>query len=402
LASLLFAFLESQSGSACHPRAAAHDAYTPSAGRVVLPHPLCLSSWPARFSDVDGPLIWIRLAGFLDPAGEFAKILLTDLSRRPTGRQARRFSSSLGRQSSPRASDFSALPRTWLCPLLAPAVLICNLARADGGPLTWARRLLFSSVRRAARGRHRTRQLVNRRVVLVSVRSLVAYSSSHVQTAWGRVAAPFSSTIHTYDGYSLRQFSVRLGAPAGACRNRSRLGSETPRTFSTALLPRFIISSFGGTRPVRAVAFARDRRAVHNRRAFSSSRSRPLSAVRYSFGKLLAAGLFFLVASLSRVVAGVLRPGAQTGLTTHSCPRRLLASSPNYRSPSPCCSGVDSPAGPCAPTVRARSIRSQVRNDAGDPDSDRQNQAVRRGRRRAGFLAVIQPQLRACRQGATR
>ncbi len=99
------------------------------AGIVLLILPAVL---PARFSEVNGARIWIRLAGFSIQPGEFAKILLTIfgaaylVAKRDVLAQAgRRLGFSIGRRfigiDLPRGRDFGPLLAAWL---LGIAVLV--------------------------------------------------------------------------------------------------------------------------------------------------------------------------------------------------------------------------------------------------------------------------------------
>lgn len=256
---------------------------------------------PARFSEVNGARIWIRVAGFSLQPGEFAKILLTIFGasylvakRDVLALAGKRF---LGIDF-PRGRDFGPLLAAWL-------VCIGVLVRGHdlGTSLMFFGLfvvLLYVATERAS--------WVIVGSALFAGGAYVAYQLfGNVQTRVGVWLHPFSA-VHIEDGYQLRQslFGLGTGGIFGA-----GLGGGHPELVPLPATD-FIISSFGEEIGLFGLVGVLMLYALFIARGLAAG-----LAVRDAFGKLLATGLAFLVAlQLFVVVAGVTRLLPETGLTT--------------------------------------------------------------------------------------
>jgi cell division protein FtsW (lipid II flippase) len=256
---------------------------------------------PARFSEVNGARIWIRVAGFSLQPGEFAKILLTIFGasylvakRDVLALAGRRFAGI----DFPRGRDFGPLLAAWL-------VCIGVLVRGHdlGTSLMFFGLfvvLLYVATERASW------PIVG--IVLFAGGAYLSYQLfGNVQTRVGVWLHAFSP-VHIDDGFQLRQslFGLGTGGIFGA-----GLGGGHPELVP---LPDtdFIISSFGEEIGLFGLVGLLMLYALFVARGLAAG-----LAVRDAFGKLLATGLAFLVAlQLFVVVAGVTRLLPETGLTT--------------------------------------------------------------------------------------
>jgi cell division protein FtsW (lipid II flippase) len=268
------------------------------AGVVLLLLPALL---PARFSEVNGARIWIRVAGFSLQPGEFAKILLTVfgasylVSKRDVLSLAgRRFAGI----DLPRGRDLGPLLAAWLICIgvlvrghdLGTSLLFFGLFVV----------LLYVATERAS--------WVFIGMVLFAGGAYVAYQIfGTVQirvSVWLHVFAP----LHNDDGYQLRQslFGLGTGGIFG-----TGLGGGHPELVPLPATD-FIISSFGEEIGLFGLIGLLMLYVLFVARGLAAG-----LAVRDAFGKLLATGLAFLVAlQLFVVVAGVTRLLPETGLTT--------------------------------------------------------------------------------------
>jgi cell division protein FtsW (lipid II flippase) len=263
---------------------------------LVLPAVL-----PARFAEVNGARIWIRVAGFSLQPGEFAKILLTIFGaaylvakRDVLSLAGRRF---LGIDL-PRGRDFGPLLAAWL-------VCIAVLVRGHdlGTSLMFFGLfvvLLYVATERIS--------WVIIGVILFAGGAYVAYQLfSTVQTRVGVWLHPFAAN-HAADGYQLRQslFSLGTGGIFG-----TGLGGGHPELVPLPATD-FIISSFGEEIGLFGLVALLVLYGLFISRGLAAG-----LACRDSFGKLLATGLSFLVGlQLFVVVGGVSRLLPETGLTT--------------------------------------------------------------------------------------
>jgi cell division protein FtsW (lipid II flippase) len=270
---------------------------------------------PARFSEVNGARIWIRVAGFSIQPGEFAKILLTLfgaaylVSKRDVLALAgRRLGMRIGRRfvgiDLPRGRDFGPLLAAWL---------ICIGVLVRGHDLGTS--LLFFGVFVVLL--YVTTERVSWVIIGILLFAVGAYVSYQlfgtVQTrvgVWLHVFDKLPNGVyqHDQDGYQLRQslFGLGTGGIFGA-----GLGAGHPELVP---LPQtdFIISSFGEEVGLFGVVALLTLYALFVARGLAAALS-----VRDAFGKLFAMGLSFLVAlQLFVVVAGVTRLLPETGLTT--------------------------------------------------------------------------------------
>ncbi|MEO6886494.1 MAG: FtsW/RodA/SpoVE family cell cycle protein [Jatrophihabitantaceae bacterium] len=264
---------------------------------------------PARFAEVNGARIWIRVAGFSIQPGEFAKVLLTifgaaylvakrdvlSLAGRRIGLTVR--SRFIGLDL-PRGRDFGPLLVAWL-------VCIAVLVRGHdlGTSLLFFGLfvvLLYVATERVS--------WVVIGVLLFALGAFVSYQLfSTVQTrvgVWLHLFAP----AHGGDGYQLRQslYGLGTGGLFGA-----GLGGGHPELVPLPATD-FIISSFGEEVGLFGLIAILMLYVLFVVRGLSAA-----LAVRDAFGKLLATGLSFLVAlQLFVVIAGVTRLLPETGLTT--------------------------------------------------------------------------------------
>ena len=275
-------------------------------GLILLILPSIL---PARFSEVNGARIWIRVAGFSIQPGEFAKILLTifgaaylvskrDVLSLAGKRLGFRMRSHFIGMDLPRGRDFGPLLVAWL---LCIAVLVSG--HDLGTSLMFFG--LFIVLLYAATER------VSWIVVGLLLFALGAYVSYQifgtVQTRVG-VWLHLFSPAHDNDGYQLRQslFGLGTGGIFG-----TGLGGGHPELVPLPATD-FIISSFGEELGLFGLVAILLLYALFVVRGLAAA-----LGVRDAFGKLLAMGLSFLVAlQVFVVVAGVTRLLPETGLTT--------------------------------------------------------------------------------------
>jgi cell division protein FtsW (lipid II flippase) len=264
---------------------------------------------PARFSEVNGARIWIRVAGFSIQPAEFAKILLTifgaaylvakrdvlSLAGRRVGFAVR---SRFVGFDLPRGRDLGPLLAAWL---VCIGVLVRG--RDLGTSLLFFGLfvvLLYVTTERIS--------WVVIGVLLFAAGAYVCYQLfATVQTRVGVWLHPFAAA-HLDDGYQLRQslFGLGTGGIFG-----TGLGAGHPELVPLPATD-FIISSFGEEIGLFGVAGLLVLYMIFVVRGLAAA-----LAVRDAFGKLLATGLSFLVAlQLFVVVAGVTRLLPETGLTT--------------------------------------------------------------------------------------
>lgn len=256
---------------------------------------------PARFSEVNGARIWIRLAGFSIQPGEFAKILLTIfgasylVSKRDVLSLAgRRFAGI----DLPRGRDLGPLLAAWL---------ICIGVLVRGHDLGTS--LMFFGVFVVLL------YVATERIGWVVVGLLLFAGGAYVAyQLFGTVQVRVGVWLHTFapehvnDGFQLRQ--SLYGLSAGGLFGTG-LGAGHPELIPLPATD-FIVSSFAEESGLFGIAALLTLYAVFVARALSAA-----VAVRDAFGKLLATGLAFLVAlQLFVVVAGVTRLLPETGLTT--------------------------------------------------------------------------------------
>lgn len=263
---------------------------------LILPSVL-----PASISEVNGARIWIRLHGFSIQPGEFAKILLTIFGAAYLV-EKREVLALAGRRVLgvvfPRGRDFGPLLLAWI---------ICLGVLIRGHDLGTS--LLFYGVFIVLL------YVATERVswVIVGVAMFVVGAYLAYQ-AFGTVQTRVGVWLHTfapqYDatGYQLRQslFGLGTGGLAG-----TGLGSGHPELVPLPATD-YIISSFGEEIGLFGLVGLLALYVILVARGLSAG-----LAVRDSFGKLLAAGLSFLIGlQLFVVVAGVTRLLPETGLTT--------------------------------------------------------------------------------------
>jgi cell division protein FtsW (lipid II flippase) len=276
------------------------------AGLVLLILPALL---PARFSEVNGAKIWIRVAGFSIQPGEFAKILLTifgaaylvakrDVLSLAGKRLGFRVRSHFVGMDLPRGRDFGPLLLAWL---LCIAVLVSG--HDLGTSLMFFG--LFIVLLYVATER------VSWIVVGLILFAFGAYLSYQlfgtVQTRVG-VWLHLFDPAHNNDGYQMRQslFGLGTGGIFG-----TGLGNGHPELVPLPATD-FIVSSFGEEIGLFGLVAILMLYALFVVRGMAAA-----LGVRDAFGKLLAMGLSFLVAlQVFVVVAGVTRLLPETGLTT--------------------------------------------------------------------------------------
>jgi len=256
---------------------------------------------PARFSEVNGARIWIRVAGFSLQPGEFAKILLTIFGAAYLV-QKRDVLALAGRRivgiDFPRGRDFGPLLLVWL---------LCIGVLVRGHDLGTS--LLFFGLFVVLL------YVATERVSWVIVGGLLFAGGAYV-------AYQLFVTVQTRVSVWLHLFDPKYAAQAYQMK-QSLFGLGTGGLFGTGLgsghpelvpLPAtdFIISSFGEEIGLAGVMALLVIYGVLVARGIAAG-----LAVRDSFGKLLACGLSFLIAlQLFVVVAGVSRLLPETGLTT--------------------------------------------------------------------------------------
>jgi cell division protein FtsW (lipid II flippase) len=275
-------------------------------GLVLLLLPTVL---PARFSEVNGARIWIRVAGFSFQPGEFAKILLTVFGaaylvakREVLALAGRRLGVRLGSHffgvDLPRGRDFGPLLAAWL---------LCIGVLVRGHDLGTS--LLFFGLFVVLL------YVATERIGWVVVGLLLFAAGAYVSyrlfgTVQTRVAVWLHPFAHAQEnvGYQLRQslFGLGTGGIFG-----TGLGAGHPELVPLPATD-YIVSSFGEETGLVGLVGLLTLYGVFVIRGASTA-----LAVRDSFGKLLAMGLSFLVAlQLFVVVAGVTRLLPETGLTT--------------------------------------------------------------------------------------
>ncbi|WP_375491449.1 FtsW/RodA/SpoVE family cell cycle protein [uncultured Jatrophihabitans sp.] len=270
------------------------------AGVFLLVLPAVL---PARFSEVNGARIWIRVAGFSLQPGEFAKVLLTIFGAAYLV-EKRDVLALAGKRIAgidfPRGRDFGPLLAAWV-------VCIAVLVRGHdlGTSLLFFGLfvvLLYVATERAS--------WVIVGVLLFAGGAYLAYQ------IFGTVQLRVGVWLHTFSpayqqsgaSYQLQQslFGLGTGGIFG-----TGLGAGHPELVPLPATD-YIISSFGEEIGLVGVAALLVLYGVLVARGFAAG-----LAVRDAFGKLLASGLAFLIAlQLFVVIAGVTRLLPETGLTT--------------------------------------------------------------------------------------
>ncbi len=259
---------------------------------------------PARFSEVNGARIWIRVAGFSLQPGEFAKVLLTIFGAAYLV-QKRDVLALAGRRilgiDFPRGRDFGPLLLAWL---LCIGVLVRG--RDLGTSLLFFGLfvvLLYFATERVS--------WVIIGVLLFAGGAYVAYQLfGTVQLRVGVWLHPFAQQYNQPNyqpSFQLQQslFGLGTGGIFG-----TGLGAGHPELVPLASTD-YIIASFGEEIGLFGLVGLLVVYAMLVARGFAAG-----LAVRDSFGKLLACGLAFLVAlQLFVVVAGVTRLLPETGLT---------------------------------------------------------------------------------------
>lgn len=254
---------------------------------------------PARFSEVNGARIWIRVGGLSMQPGEFAKILLTIFGaaylvakRDVLSLAGRRFMGI----DFPRGRDFGPLLAAWL---------ICIGILVSGHDLGTSLMffglfvvLLYVATQRAS--------WVIVGTVLFAGGAYVAYQLfSNVQTRVGVWLHTFAPN-HANDGYQLQQslFGLGTGGIFG-----TGLGAGHPELVPLPATD-YIFASFGEELGLFGASALLVLYALFVARGLAAG-----LAVRDAFGKLLATGLAFLVGlEVFVVVAGVTRLLPETGL----------------------------------------------------------------------------------------
>ncbi|MDT4916042.1 MAG: hypothetical protein QOH89_742 [Pseudonocardiales bacterium] len=256
---------------------------------------------PARFSEVNGARIWIRLAGFSLQPGEFAKILLTIFGAAYLV-QKRDVLALAGRRimgiDFPRGRDFGPLLFAWL---------ICIAVLVRGHDLGTS--LLFFGLFVVLL------YVATERASWVIVGTLLFAGGAYIAyQLFGTVQTRVSVWLHTFSpqyedtAYQLKQslFGLGTGGIFGA-----GLGNGHPELVPLPATD-FITSSFGEELGLFGLVGLLVLFATLVARGIAAG-----LAVRDAFGKLLACGLSFLIAlQIFVVVAGVTRLLPETGLTT--------------------------------------------------------------------------------------
>jgi cell division protein FtsW (lipid II flippase) len=279
-------------------RTLARYAYTLAlAGMFFLVLPSVL---PARFSEVNGARIWIRVAGFSIQPGEFAKILLTIFAsaylvtkRDVLSLAGRRF---LGIDF-PRGRDFAPLLVVWL---------VCIGVLVRGHDLGTS--LMFFGLFIVLL------YVATERVGWVVVGLLLFAAGAYITyQVFSNVQTRVTVWLHVFDypggiGYQVSQslFGLGTGGLFG-----TGLGGGHPEIVPLPATD-FIISSFGEEIGLFGLVALLVIYVLFIARGFAAA-----LAVRDTFGKLLATGLAFSIGlQLFAVVAGVSRLLPETGLTT--------------------------------------------------------------------------------------
>jgi cell division protein FtsW (lipid II flippase) len=256
---------------------------------------------PARFSEVNGARIWIRVAGFSVQPGEFAKILLCVFGasylvtkRDVLSLAGRRFAGI----DLPRGRDLGPLLTAWL---------ICIGVLIRGHDLGTSLMFFGLFVVLIYVATERASWLIIGALLFVGGTYVSYQLFTTVQTRVG-VWLHLFSPVHNDDGYQLRQsiYGLSSGGLFG-----TGLGGGHPERIP---LPGtdFIMASFGEEIGLFGLVAIVMLYVLFVSRGLAAA-----LAVRDSFGKLLATGLSFLFAwQLFVVVAGVTRLLPETGLTT--------------------------------------------------------------------------------------
>jgi cell division protein FtsW (lipid II flippase) len=266
-------------------------------GLVLLVLPTLL---PARFSEVNGARIWIRVAGFSFQPGEFAKILLAIFGaaylvakRDVLSLAGRRFMGI----DLPRGRDFGPLLLAWL---------ICIGVLIRGHDLGTS--LMFFGLFIVLI------YVATERISWVIIGLLLFAAGAEIAyRIFGTVQTRVNVWLHVFQyqqgiGYQVSQslFGLGTGGIFGA-----GLGGGHPELVPLPATD-FIISSFGEELGLFGLVALLVLYALFISRGFAAA-----LAVRDAFGKLLATGLAFLVGlQLFVVVGGVSRLLPETGLTT--------------------------------------------------------------------------------------
>jgi cell division protein FtsW (lipid II flippase) len=262
---------------------------------LVLPSVL-----PARFSEVNGARIWIRVAGFSIQPGEFAKILLTIFAsaylvskRDVLSLAGRRF---LGIDL-PRGRDLGPLLVVWL---------ICIGVLIRGHDLGSS--LMFFGLFIVLL------YVATERVSWVIVGLLLFAGGAYLAyQLFPNVQTRVTVWLHVFkypDGIGLQVSQSLFGLGTGGLFGTG-LGGGHPEIVPLPATD-FIISSFGEEIGLFGLVALLMVYVLFIARGFAAA-----LAVRDAFGKLLATGLAFSIAlQLFVVVAGVTRLLPETGLTT--------------------------------------------------------------------------------------
>jgi len=267
-------------------------------GLFLLVLPIVL---PARFSEVNGARIWIRVAGFSIQPGEFAKILLTIFAASYLV-DKRDVLSLAGRRvfgiDFPRGRDLGPLVAAWV---------ICIGVLVGGHDLGTSLMFFGLFVVLLYIATERFSWVIVGAVLFVAGAYATYQLFGTVQTRVS-VWIDLFSAAHNDDGYQLRQslFGLGTGGLFG-----TGLGAGHPELVPLPATD-YIISSFGEELGLFGLVALLVIYVLFIARGFAAA-----LAVRDSFGKLLAAGLSFLIGlQLFVVVAGVSRLLPETGLTT--------------------------------------------------------------------------------------
>jgi cell division protein FtsW (lipid II flippase) len=262
---------------------------------LVLPSVL-----PARFSEVNGARIWIKVAGFSIQPGEFAKILLTIFAsaylvtkRDVLSLAGRRF---LGIDL-PRGRDFAPLLVVWL---------ICIAVLVRGHDLGTS--LMFFGLFIVLL------YVATERVSWVIVGVLLFAGGAYLAyQLFDNVQTRVTVWLHVFDypqGIGLQVSQSLFGLGTGGLFGTG-LGGGHPEIVPLPATD-FIISSFGEEIGLFGLVALLVVYVLFIARGFAAA-----LAVRDTFGKLLATGLSFSIGlQLFVVVAGVTRLLPETGLTT--------------------------------------------------------------------------------------
>ena len=255
---------------------------------------------PARFSEVNGARIWIRVAGFSIQPGEFAKIALTVFGaaylvqkRDVLALAGKRF---LGIDF-PRGRDFGPLLLAWL---------LCIGVLVRGHDLGTS--LMFFGIFVVLL------YVATERVSWVIVGLLLFEGGAYVAyQLFGTVQTRVSLWLHIFDmsqyGPAAQGQQSLFGLGTGGIFGTG-LGNGQPGTVPAASTD-FIIAAGGEEIGLFGLAGLLVLYALFVARGFAAG-----LAVRDAFGKLLACGLAFLIGlQVFVVVAGVTRLLPETGLT---------------------------------------------------------------------------------------